>query len=47
MALPLPALLAAGGAVLYFLTRPESSYAQAPSDGSKPAQKEPPPALAH
>lgn len=43
MAIPLPAILAAGGAVLYFLTRPESAYAQAPSDGSQPAKKEPPP----
>lgn len=42
MALPLP-LLAAGAALLFLLTRKESAYAQAPTDGSAPPQKEPPP----
>lgn len=42
MAVPIP-LLAAGAAALWFLTRKESAYAQAPADGSKPAKKEPPP----
>lgn len=43
MALPIPLLAAGGAALLYIFTRPESSYAQAPSDGSKPAKKEPAP----
>lgn len=43
MALPIPALLAAGGVLAYLLTRSESGYAQAPSDGSKPSKKEPAP----